>query len=168
MPWRRMPTPIARRLRNPSRRGTVARVSVVGGGDGSPAAVLEQHRRALGIADCDAMLQLQEEMNQRVHPAWRQQGYEWYRAIWVECAELLGHGSYQWWRDDPVNQVQLQLEVVDIWHFGLSALMERQSSSALAPWLERQFADVPPSAATADVVACTEALAADSLRRRDF
>ncbi len=113
------------------------------------------------------MMQLQEAMNRLVHPAWRQQGYEWYRAVWMECAELVGHSGYQWWRDEPVNQVQRQLEVVDIWHFGLSALMEKQSTAELAPWLARQFADLPPLVA-ADVVECAESLAADSLRRRDF
>ena len=35
-----------------------------------------------------AMLALQDEINAHIHPDWRGQGYPWYRAIWVECAEL--------------------------------------------------------------------------------
>jgi hypothetical protein len=35
------------------------------------------------------MLDLQDSMNTKVNANWQAQGYEWYRAIWVECAELL-------------------------------------------------------------------------------
>ena len=37
------------------------------------------------------MLDLQNKINEKVHPHWREQNFEWYRAIWVECAELLDH-----------------------------------------------------------------------------
>ena len=36
------------------------------------------------------MLELQGDMNTKVHAEWREQDFEWYRAIWVECAELAG------------------------------------------------------------------------------
>ena len=35
------------------------------------------------------MLELQDGMNTKVNANWQAQGYEWYRAIWVECAELM-------------------------------------------------------------------------------
>ncbi len=37
------------------------------------------------------MLKLQEQINIRVHPQWREQQFAWHRAIWVESAELLDH-----------------------------------------------------------------------------
>ena len=37
------------------------------------------------------MLELQDLMNTRVHQEWRAQGFEWHRAIWIECAELMDH-----------------------------------------------------------------------------
>ncbi len=37
------------------------------------------------------MLELQDAMNSKVNPKWREAGNAWYRAIWVECAELLDH-----------------------------------------------------------------------------
>jgi len=68
------------------------------------------------------MLKLQDQMNQKVHPQWISQHYEWYRAIWIECAELMDHVGYKWWKHQNNDIEQVRLEVVDIWHFGLSAL----------------------------------------------
>ena len=44
------------------------------------------------------MLDLQDAMNKKVHPDWQQQGFEWYRAIWIECAELMDHYGWKWWK----------------------------------------------------------------------
>ena len=67
------------------------------------------------------MLRMQDRMNTRVHPQWIDQGFAWHRAIWVECAELVDHYGYKWWKHQDHDLAQVQLEVVDIWHFGMSA-----------------------------------------------
>ncbi len=78
------------------------------------------------ITQCvERMLELQEAMNHKVHPQWRTQGYEWYRAIWVECAELMDHYGWKWWKNQPSDMEQVKLEIIDIWHFGLSFLLSR-------------------------------------------
>lgn len=70
------------------------------------------------------MLQLQNSMNAIVNPAWRQAGYAWHRAIYVEGAELLDHlGTWKWWKKGSPDLVQAQIELVDIWHFAMSAMM---------------------------------------------
>ena len=69
------------------------------------------------------MLSLQDKMNTKVHPDWRSQGFEWYRAAWIECGELMDHAGYKWWKHAEPDIEQIQLEVVDIWHFGMSALL---------------------------------------------
>ena len=69
------------------------------------------------------MLELQDSMNCKVHPQWRSQGYEWYRAIWVECAELMDHYGWKWWKKQQPDLEQVKLEIIDIWHFGLSYLL---------------------------------------------
>ena len=71
------------------------------------------------------MLDLQNKINEKVHPHWREQNFEWYRAIWVECAELLDHYGWKWWKKQSPNQAQIELELVDIWHFGLSILLSK-------------------------------------------
>jgi hypothetical protein len=35
------------------------------------------------------MLEMQHRMNTRVHENWIDQHFEWYRAIWLECSELM-------------------------------------------------------------------------------
>lgn len=69
------------------------------------------------------MARMQEAHNCQVHPDWRTQGYPYYRAVWVECAELLDHFGWKWWKHQSPDAGQVKLEVVDIWHFGLSDLM---------------------------------------------
>ncbi len=68
-----------------------------------------------------AMLTLQDSLNRHINPAWVDAEYEWYRAIWVECAELMDHYGWKWWKSQTHDQDQIRLELIDIWHFGLSA-----------------------------------------------
>lgn len=70
------------------------------------------------------MLELQDGMNTKVTANWRAQGYEWYRAIWVECAELMDHYGWKWWKKQSPDTEQVALELIDIWHFGLSILLQ--------------------------------------------
>ena len=70
------------------------------------------------------MLDLQNSMNTKVNANWQAQGYEWYRAIWVECAELLDHYGWKWWKKQSPDTEQVALELIDIWHFGLSILLQ--------------------------------------------
>jgi hypothetical protein len=78
-------------------------------------------------ASAEAMMQtmagMQDRYNTLVHPQWRTQGYGYYRAIWVECAELLDHYGWKWWKRQTPDLDQVRLEIVDIWHFGLSDLL---------------------------------------------
>ena len=72
------------------------------------------------INQIQQMLSLQNAMNSRVSDSWRDNNYEWYRAIWVECAEMLDHHGWKWWKHQEIDVPQVQLELVDIFHFGLS------------------------------------------------
>ncbi len=69
------------------------------------------------------MLKMQDEMNTRVHADWRDKNLEWYRAIWIECAELMDHFGWKWWKKQSPDRPQVILELVDIWHFGLSMVL---------------------------------------------
>ncbi|HWV15454.1 MAG TPA: dUTP diphosphatase [Cellvibrio sp.] len=70
------------------------------------------------------MLDLQRGMNAKVNSDWINQGFEWYRAIWVECAELMDHYGWKWWKKQAPDTEQVALELIDIWHFGLSILLQ--------------------------------------------
>lgn len=69
------------------------------------------------------MAEMQDDHNRLVHPRWRQQGHDYYRAVWVECAELLDHYGWKWWKQQQADLEQVRLEIIDIWHFGLSELL---------------------------------------------
>jgi dimeric dUTPase (all-alpha-NTP-PPase superfamily) len=66
------------------------------------------------------MLELQDAMNSRVNSDWRNAKNEWYRAIWTECAEMLDHYGWKWWKHQQPDLDQVQLELVDIFHFAMS------------------------------------------------
>lgn len=86
------------------------------------------------------MLELQEAMNTKVHPEWRAQGFEFYRAIWIECAELLEHYGWKWWKKQTPDTEQVALELIDIWHFGLSIrLQNSEDLDALAAEIDREL-----------------------------
>jgi len=75
------------------------------------------------------MLELQDAMNSRINPQWREAGNEWYRAIWIECAEMLDHYGWKWWKHQKPDMEQVILEIVDIWHFLLSDLLEKEADT---------------------------------------
>lgn len=75
------------------------------------------------------MLELQDSMNKKVHPEWRFQNFPWYRAIWTECAEMADHYGWKWWKKQEPDMPQVALELVDIWHFGISIILMRNSGS---------------------------------------
>lgn len=112
------------------------------------------------------MLDLQDKMNTRVHPQWRQQGYDWYRAIWVECAELMDHYGWKWWKKQSPDTEQVELELIDIWHFGLSVLLERGTDPALIAKQVATQLDAAPAAG--DFRTDLEAFVAATLQDRRF
>lgn len=75
------------------------------------------------VSMLNTMARMQEEHNEQVHPDWRHAGYAYYRAIWVECAEMLDHFGWKWWKQQEPDAGQVKLELVDIWHFALSELL---------------------------------------------
>ncbi len=92
------------------------------------------------------MLELQDAMNSKVNQNWVDQGFAWYRAIWVECAELLDHYGWKWWKKQTPDADQVKLELVDIWHFGLSILLLESSNEAeIAAAVEQGLANAKPS-----------------------
>ena len=72
-----------------------------------------EHAEAWAMVE--TMARMQESYNCEVHPDWRNQGYPFYRAVWVECAELLDHYGWKWWKHQRPDLEQVKLEIVDIW-----------------------------------------------------
>ena len=113
------------------------------------------------------MLTMQHNMNTRVHENWVEQHFEWYRAVWIECGELIDHYGYKWWKKQEHDVEQVRLEIIDIWHFGMSALfVEGKSIERIADDIEAELADHQPCGL--EVREATEAVALHSLQTRSF
>ncbi len=88
------------------------------------------------------MLEMQDAMNAHVNPQWRQAGNAWYRAIWTECAEMLDHYGWKWWKHQQPDLEQVRLELVDILHFAMSDyLLQESDNAAAAARIEAELSD---------------------------
>jgi dimeric dUTPase (all-alpha-NTP-PPase superfamily) len=112
------------------------------------------------------MLELQDSMNAKVNKDWREQNFEWYRAIWIECAELLDHHGWKWWKKQQPDVNQIALELVDIWHFGLSLLLLKdQTQESICDSVAQAF---DKNDASGDFALNLEAFTAKTLTTKDF
>ncbi len=113
------------------------------------------------------MLDLQGQMNARVHPQWKSQNFPWYRAIWTEAAELLEHYGWKWWKKQEPDTEQVVLELIDIWHFGLSECLQHGSDlQSVAADLEGELRTEPQ--AGLEFREAIESFAGQVLLRRRF
>lgn len=112
------------------------------------------------------MLTMQDAMNCRVSETWRSNNYEWYRAIWVECAEMLDHHGWKWWKHQEIDIPQVQLELVDIFHFGLSLrLMTGDSVEQITTQLAQELTMKTPET---DFKVALENLASAAVSNKSF
>jgi len=73
----------------------------------------------------ERMLEKQDELNIQTNGSdWKKNSkLKWYRAIWVESAELINYTNWEWWKLCPESIRDAQMELIDIWHFFLSDLL---------------------------------------------
>lgn len=69
------------------------------------------------------MLSLQYDMNSKVDSNWLTARYPYLRAVVIEGAEAIEHHGWKWWKHQEHDLLQLQMELIDIWHFMLSELI---------------------------------------------
>lgn len=112
------------------------------------------------------MLEMQDAMNARVNADWRQAGNAWYRAIWTECAEMLDHYGWKWWKQQQSDLEQVQLELVDIMHFAMSDyLLGNADNEAVA---ERIQVELSQPAKNDDIRVAIEALAQSTIANKSM
>ncbi len=80
------------------------------------------------------MLKLQQKLNDETNGLNWENGYtkegkliSWRRCIYMECAELIDSFAWKHWKNisQPTNWENVHIEIVDIWHFILSLLLEK-------------------------------------------
>lgn len=80
------------------------------------------------LQQIQTMLAMQDKMNTVIHPQWKAQDWDFSAAIMVEAAELAEHLGWKWWKKQDANIEQAKVELVDIWHFGMSHMMTTEAS----------------------------------------
>lgn len=91
----------------------------------------------LNKTQIEIMLTLQNQMNCTVDSNWKDLGRDWLLAAAMEANEAIGHHGWKWWKKQRPDMEQLQMELVDIWHFFLSVFIEDGSDSEhLVPYME--------------------------------
>ncbi len=110
------------------------------------------------------MLEMQDAVNSHVNPDWRRAGNAWYRAIWTECAEMLDHYGWKWWKHQQPDMQQVRLEIIDIWHFTMSDLL---STDKTRHYVVGHIAkELPEPEKSADICEAIEKLAVKTLQTR--
>ncbi len=78
------------------------------------------------------MLSLQSAMNTKVDPDWVAARYPYLRAVVIEAAEAIEHHGWKWWKKQELDLPQLQMELIDIWHFLLSDILLQEDGDQVA------------------------------------
>ncbi len=125
------------------------------------------------------MLSLQSAMNAKVDPNWVAARYPYMRAVVIEAAEAIEHHGWKWWKKQIKDLPQLQMELIDIWHFLLSDILlgvdgdEAAALSNLSAQLQRiqdsnqiEFDGRTYSLSSMDLLSQLELLIALSAARR--
>ncbi|TFH73819.1 dUTP diphosphatase [Gammaproteobacteria bacterium LSUCC0112] len=107
------------------------------------------------------MLRLQSDMNAKVDSNWVQASYPYLRAVVIEAAEAIEHHGWKWWKKQILDLPQLQMELVDIWHFLLSEILLREQGDCDRA-LEHLF-NAMPAASTRTVMCDQRLIELDSL-----
>lgn len=112
------------------------------------------------------MLEMQDAMNARVNADWRNAGNAWYRAIWTECAEMLDHYGWKWWKHQQPDLEQVRLELVDILHFAMSDYLLRADDLEQAA--ERIETELGAPRQCADIRVAIESMAQSTIDNRSM
>jgi dimeric dUTPase (all-alpha-NTP-PPase superfamily) len=114
----------------------------------------------------ETMLDMQDAMNSRVNADWRQANSEWYRAIWTECAEMLEHYGWKWWKHQQPDLDQVRLELVDIFHFAMSDYLLHELDKQAV--VDRIIDELSNPAKETDIPRAIEAMAQSTIANQSM
>lgn len=76
-------------------------------------------------------LKLQDQLNKKIDENWKEIRTEedFYRAIWIECAEAVESLPWKWWKKSQPDVENLEIEIADIFHFILSLMLLKENNT---------------------------------------
>ncbi|KAA6227263.1 MULTISPECIES: dUTP diphosphatase [unclassified Campylobacter] len=99
-----------------------------------------------------SMLKLQQKLNDETNGIGWENGYtkegkliSFRRCVYMECAELIDSFAWKHWKNinAPVNWENVRIEIVDIWHFIMSLILE-ESKDKNFDFLAMQISTLRP------------------------
>ncbi len=73
------------------------------------------------------MLELQMKMDSSIKTDVPFSHRDYLRAACLEASEAIDHHGWKWWKHQKKNLAQLQMELIDIWHFYFSTYLFRDN-----------------------------------------
>ena len=73
------------------------------------------------------MLELQMKMDSSIKTDVPFSHRDYLRAACLEASEAIDHHGWKWWKHQKKNLAQLQMELIDIWHFYFSTYLYRDN-----------------------------------------
>jgi len=98
------------------------------------------------------MLELQQKLNDATNGKGWEKGttkdgkrINWRRCVYMECAEMIDSFGWKHWKSiaQPTDYANLQIEIVDVWHFIMSLILEDgiyregESFEQMAEWMSK-------------------------------
>lgn len=77
------------------------------------------------------MLELQNKMNLLIADCWWEKDWDFMRAAAIETSEAIEHHGWKWWKAQKLDSNQLEMEIIDIWHFILSRFLQLSSGNTV-------------------------------------
>jgi dimeric dUTPase (all-alpha-NTP-PPase superfamily) len=84
-----------------------------------------KNQTGVDLEPFDNVVRLQTELNGLTNPTWRQDEQDWITAILVELGELVDSTPWKWWKNGKMDWANLEIELIDIFHFILSLHIEK-------------------------------------------
>lgn len=69
------------------------------------------------------MFALQNFLNSRINPTWKENNQDFETAILIETAEMIDSLNWEWWKQKKEDIDNAKVELVDIWHFYMSDIL---------------------------------------------
>jgi len=119
------------------------------------------------------MFEKQDELNIHTNgPEWRfNKNLKWHRAIWTETAELIDYTNWKWWKQQDSDLKEIEMETIDIWHFGLSDMLSKADKNSCIEDVFLAFKnrfESPIRFGFAEIQDCAETFAYWTLRDHKF
>jgi len=79
------------------------------------------------------IVKLQRSLNDKIDPNWISNELDWQLAITLESAELLDSTDWKWWKKGKTDWKNIEIELIDLFHFLLAKLIETNTVDAIIP-----------------------------------